>query len=142
MGHAESIATPDLRRCLIALNCPAKDQAELNELLEVVDPDQTGWVDWEHFLPVAALKMNVKKNEDGDGVEEQGVGEEVRRAFTLFTKGEVITLEDLRRVARELREEVPEQVLRDMIREAKGGELGGVGIEEFEGVVRRAGVFG
>jgi len=45
---------------------------------------------------------------------------------------------------------VPDDVLRDMIREANGGvkgkgkaaerDVGGVGLEEFEGVMRRAGV--
>lgn len=53
----------------------------------------------------------------------------------------------LKRVARELREEVPEQVLRDMILEANGGGGNsevqrGVDVKEFEGVMRRAGVFG
>lgn len=37
---------------------------------------------------------------------------------------------------------VPESVLKDMIREATGGGLGGVNMEDFEGVMTRAGVFG
>jgi len=53
-----------------------------------------------------------------------------------------ISLGDLRRIAKELREEVPDNVLKDMIREATGGGLGGVGIEDFESVMRRAGVLG
>ena len=66
------------------------------------------------------------------------------KAFGLFTRGEEreIGLGDLRRVAKDLREDVPESVLRDMLREATGGGTGGVGLEEFEGVMRRAGVFG
>lgn len=70
-------------------------------------------------------------------------------AYHLFTKGTPgpITIAHLRRVARELREEVSDDVLRDMILEANGGVgrdgVGkGVGIEEFEGVMKRAGVFG
>jgi hypothetical protein len=49
----------------------------------------------------------------------------------------------LRRVARELKEDVSEEVLRDMILEANGGAsvARGVKREEFEGVMRRAGVF-
>ena len=56
----------------------------------------------------------------------------------------MITLAHLRRVAKELREDVDERVLRDMIVEANGGQgiSNGVGMEEFEGVMRRAGVFG
>ena len=72
--------------------------------------------------------------------------EEAEVAFRLFTGGsgeERITMGALRRVARELKEDVSEQVLKDMIVEANGGEgwTRGVGIEDFERVMRRAGVF-
>ena len=72
---------------------------------------------------------------------------EVEDAFRLFTAmgGEdgKITLGCLKRVAKELKEDVPEQVMRDMLLEANGGSgIGrGVGIKDFEGVMRRAGVF-
>ncbi len=73
-------------------------------------------------------------------------------------EGRVITLADLRRVAALLRldgsggggegggkgrEVVTEEVLRDMILEANGGRGVGVGVGkgEFEGVMRRAGVW-
>ena len=54
-----------------------------------------------------------------------------------------ITAETLKRVARVLKEDVSEDVLRDMMLEANGGAgVGqGVGIADFEGVMRRAGVF-
>ncbi|KAK0362944.1 Nucleosomal histone H3-Lys79 methylase [Friedmanniomyces endolithicus] len=136
------IATSEIRRCLVALNAPPANQAEMNEILATVDPERTGRVGYEYFVAVAALKMQARQN--GGGGEERE-REEVGRAFRLFTLGReegVIGLGDLRRVARELREEVPEAVLRDMVREATGGGLGGVGREEFEGVMRRAGVFG
>jgi Ca2+-binding EF-hand superfamily protein len=133
-----SIATSDVRRCLIALNAPPTDNDELQEIIETVDPDNTGSVSYEHFVAVAALKLHAK-HEDPDAL-----NEEVVKAYHLFTKGaeREITLNDLRRVARELREDVPDNVLKDMIREATGGGLGGVGMEDFEGVMRRAGVFG
>lgn len=51
----------------------------------------------------------------------------------------------LRRVAKELKMdgEAGEAVLKDMILEANGGAGVGVGVgrEEFEGVMRRAGIF-
>ncbi|EGP84168.1 uncharacterized protein MYCGRDRAFT_28547, partial [Zymoseptoria tritici IPO323] len=112
------------------------DNAELAELIETVDPDDAGWVGYEHFVAIAALKLRARDNDP------DVVSEEVEKAYRLFTKGEdrAITLLDLKRVARELREEVPDNVLKDMIREATGGGLGGVGMEDFEGVMRRAGV--
>ncbi|WPG99864.1 hypothetical protein R9X50_00268400 [Acrodontium crateriforme] len=131
------IATADVRRCLVALNAPASNQAELQELLEVVDPENTGWVAFEQFIGIAAIKLNAR-DDDPDAADE-----EVRRAYRLFTKGEEreITLHDLKRVARELRENIPDPLLRDMIREATGGELGGVSMDDFESVMKRAGVF-
>lgn len=132
-----SIPTADIRRCLIALNAPPKDNAELNELIETVDPDDSGLVDYEHFVAIAALKVNQR------GEDPEAKREEVRKAYMLFTKGQErdINISDLRRVARELREDVPEGILKDMLREATGGGLGGVGMEDFEGVMQRAGVF-
>lgn len=90
------------------------------------------------FVSIAALQMN---NQDEDP---EARNEEVEKAYRLFTKGEErrITLGDLKRIAKELREDVPEGVMKDMLREATGGGLGGVSLEEFEGVMRRAGVFG
>lgn len=81
---------------------------------------------------------------------------EVDEAFALFTGNDpsaaggddkdgagVITMAHLRRVAATLREEVGEDVLRDMILEANGGAGVGKGVkkEEFEAVMRRAGVW-
>jgi Ca2+-binding EF-hand superfamily protein len=66
-------------------------------------------------------------------------------AYRLFTHGGSgpITLGHLKRVARELKEDVSEDLLRAMLSEANGGSWkSGVGVEEFEGVMRRAGVFG
>lgn len=117
------------------MNTPPTDKAELQELLETVDPEKTGWVGYEHFLAVAALKLHAK-HEDPNAA-----NEEIQKAYVLFTKGEQrdINLNDLRRICKELREEVPDNVLKDMIREATGGGLGGVGMEDFESVMRRAG---
>lgn len=132
------ISRTDVRRCLIALNTPPKDEAELEEILDTVDPENVGWIQYEHFVAVAALKLHAKHDDP------EAMNEEVRKAYMLFTKGQEreINLNDLRRVARDLKEDIPDNVLKDMIREATGGGLGGVGVEEFEGVMQRAGVFG
>ena len=49
----------------------------------------------------------------------------------------------LRRVARDLKEDVSDELLRDMIREANGGEgiSKGVTVEQFWSVMERAGAF-
>nr|POE74306.1 caltractin [Quercus suber] len=133
-----TLSTADVRRCLIALNTPPANAAEWREIVETVDPDDTGTVTYEHFLGIAALKLRQREDvEDADARDE-----EVRRAYALFTRGEdrAITLVDLKRVAREMKENVSDAVLRDMIKEAKSGAVGGVDVEEFGDVMRRAGV--
>ena len=79
---------------------------------------------------------------------------QVEEAFTLFTRGTgggAITIAHLRRIAKDLKQEIDDQQLKDMILEANGGieAHGGAGdwrrgvtIEEFESVMKRAGVFG
>jgi Ca2+-binding EF-hand superfamily protein len=136
-----TIASSDVRRCLIALNTPPSDAEELQEILDTVDPDGSGWVTYEHFVAVAALKLRAKHEDP------EAMSEEVMKAYQLFTKGQdrEITLNDLRRVARELREDIPDNVLKDMMREATSGEVpahGGVSVDQFEDVMKRAGVFG
>jgi Ca2+-binding EF-hand superfamily protein len=72
----------------------------------------------------------------------------VQEAYNLFTDNRAgpITLAHLRRIARLLKEDTSDDVLRDMLVEANGeGKEGwrrGVGVDAFEEVMKRAGVFG
>ncbi|KAL8786005.1 MAG: hypothetical protein Q9195_008386 [Heterodermia aff. obscurata] len=146
----ETLPAPSLRRALTALGVAPSSAAELHELLDTVDPGGSGSIEYEHFVAIAALKLQNRSEED--------ISAEVEAAFRLFVSGdrgkghqgggaaeEKITVGTLRRVARELKMEgeVGEGVLKDMILEANGGAgVGaGVGRGDFEGVMRRAGVF-
>lgn len=113
---------------------------------------------FEPFFAYSAIAIHSKDDSDGDDDGEDDDGDDnyneendyvqVNAAFKLFTHGGPgpITLAHLRRVAKELKEDVPDDVLKDMIREANGGakgksiDTGGVEVEEFENVMRRAGV--
>ena len=131
---------------------PAK--SEIASILSTIDPLNTGFVPFEPFLSYAAIAIHSKdddededEDEDGEAYQEESNVEEVRAAYKLFTHGGPgpITLAHLRRVAKELREEVPDDLLKDMIREANGGvhnksAVGGVGLDEFESVMKRAGM--
>ena len=90
-----------------------------------------------NFVAVCALKINARS--------EDSKAEEVNTAFNLFTKGTdgPITIAHLRRIARELKEEVSDEMLRNMILEANGGAglSKGVAVEDFMSVMTRAGVF-
>jgi Ca2+-binding EF-hand superfamily protein len=110
-------------------------------------------VEFVPFFSYAAIAMHNK--EEGDDEEDyddeyqaESNAEEVSAAYRLFTHGGAgpITIAHLRRVAKELREDVPDDVLKDMILEANGGvkgkgtETGGVSLEDFESVMKRAGL--
>ncbi|KXH38269.1 calmodulin [Colletotrichum salicis] len=150
------IPTSDVRSCLVALGIPPASRDEQAEFIDILDPEAEGFVAYEPFFAVCALKYHQR--------EERGGGEarrrEVEEAFGLFTGAgaggssaaaaaaaagprDVITMADLKRVAAVLREDVKDEVLRDMILEANGGAGVGKGVrrEEFEEVMRRAGVW-
>lgn len=93
-------------------------------------------------MAICALKLHAREDDD------EAKNAEVDDAFRLFVGPEgmgedKITLANLKRVAAVLKQEVDEGVLKDMILEANGGAgVGkGVGRGEFEGVMRRAGVW-
>lgn len=113
--------------------------SELKEFISILDPDGEGFAIYSSFVAICALKIHAKKDDSG------ARDEEVEEAFRLFTNGTEgpITMAMLKRVAAALREDVSDDLLRDMILEANGGAgVGkGVGREEFAEVMRRAGVW-
>lgn len=127
-----------------ALDIPPKDKAELAEFTAILDPEDEGYADYPSFVAICALKLHARD----DGAD--AVAHEVDEAFGLFTGVDedgaplvpVITTAHLRRVANLLKEEVDDELLRDMILEANGGAgvARGVRKGEFEKVMKRAGV--
>ncbi|KAI9847660.1 MAG: hypothetical protein M1838_000806 [Thelocarpon superellum] len=117
----------------------------MREILSTVDPTSIGEVPYESFVAVCALKMHARASSSGRQAEQARI-EEVRAAYRLFTGGSEgpITMAHLRRVAAELKEdEVTDDQLKDMVAEANGGvgAARGVRFDDFEAVMRRAGVF-
>ncbi|KAF2225768.1 hypothetical protein BDZ85DRAFT_231786 [Elsinoe ampelina] len=134
-----AVADPDASTASGKRKANDVDGTEMAEILETLDPEGVGVVGYEHFFAVGVMKGRAK------GKGRQGRAEaEIETAFKLFTRdeSEQITLAHLRRVAKELREDIDDKTLKDMIREANGGGKAGVGKEEFGDVMRRAGVFG
>lgn len=120
-----------------AQGIPPRNAEEFSEFIEVLDPDSVGYVTYPNFLAICALKINARSDDSR--------AEEVATAFRLFTRGTdgPITIAHLRRVVKELREEVSDEMLKNMILEANGGAgvTKGVAAEDFEAVMTRAGVF-
>ncbi len=109
--------------------------------MSILDPDDEGYAPFAPFVAICALKLHAR-DRDSDAH-----ATEVDEAFALFTApaggADVITMAHLRRVAATLKQDVSDDLLRDMILEANGGAgVGkGVGRDEFESVMRRAGVW-
>lgn len=122
-----------------ALGVPPSSHAELKEFVSILDPENDGYATFEPFFAICALKFHTREH-DSDAHRA-----EVEEAFRLFTNGQdgPITLAHLRRVAAVLKEDVDEELLKDMILEANGGVgvARGVGVEEFDGVMKSAGVW-
>ncbi|KAF4431442.1 hydroxyacylglutathione hydrolase [Fusarium acutatum] len=129
----------DVKSALIALGVPPSSHAELKEFISILDPENDGYATYEPFFAICALKFHTREH-DSDAHRA-----EVEEAFRLFTNGQdgPITLAHLRRVAAVLKEDVDEELLKDMILEANGGVgvARGVGVEEFDGVMKSAGVW-
>lgn len=122
-----------------ALDIPPS-AVELSEFISILDPDNEGFAIFSSFVAICALKLHNRTRTS------ESHTQEVDEAFRLFTSGggeDKITLATLKRVARSLKEDVDEELLRDMILEANGGGGVGKGVEkdEFESVLRRAGVW-
>ena len=120
-----------------AQGIPPSNANELSEFIEILDPESDGYVTYSNFVAVCALKINARTDESKS--------EEVEAAFRLFTRGAdgPITIAHLRRIAKELNEVVSEEMLRNMILEANGGAgvNQGVDMDDFEGIMTRAGIF-
>ncbi|KAF2453641.1 hypothetical protein BDY21DRAFT_355616 [Lineolata rhizophorae] len=156
----------DIRRCLISLGL-SPSQSDMLGILDALDPAKSGFVTYAHFLELAAIYLNQQERDPEDQSSEEGINSRVSsreatripreayEAFELFKHGNrgPITLSHLRKVARELREEISDDILKDMILEANGGVRDdntrtrgeverGVQLEDFVSVMCRAGVFG
>ena len=131
------IRTSDVRKCMTAQGIAPSSAKELAEYIEILDPENEGYVTYANFVAVCALKINQR----GAGASE----EEVEKAYRMFTRGTEgpINIHHLRRIAKDLKEDISDDLLKHMILEANGrtGVNKGVGMEEFRNVMTRAGVF-
>ncbi|KAI5285387.1 hypothetical protein KEM54_000615 [Ascosphaera aggregata] len=131
------IPTTDVRRALVALGLSPTDHSELSGIISAVDPDDEGYVTYEPFLAACALKLHSRT--------EDSVAAEVEHAYKLFTRGTngPIQVSHLRKLARDLKQDISDDLLKDMVREANGGQgtHAGVNMEQFKNVMMRAGIF-
>lgn len=131
------IRTQDVRKCMTAQGIAPSNAKELAEYIEILDPESEGYVTYSNFVAVCALKINQRVDES--------TTEEVEKAYKMFTRGTdgPINIHHLRRIAKDLKEDISDDLLKHMILEANGGTgvNKGVGVDDFKGVMMRAGVF-
>jgi Ca2+-binding EF-hand superfamily protein len=136
----DSIPTNKVKTAMRALGLDTSSSSEMSSILATLDGEKTGSVEWDTFLQVMALKV-LHDEDSGDEANERRQ-REIQRAFELFdSEGRgVITLSDLKRIARVLGEDCSDEDLQEMIDEAAVTRPGQVFLKDFEQVMQRAGV--
>merc|ERR1712127_1084932 len=105
---------------------------EIKKLISEVDKDGSGVIDFPEFLDVMTAKMA-----------ERDPREEMMKAFRLFDDDESgkISFKNLKRVAKELGENMTDYEIAEMIEEADRDGDGEIGEDEFMRIMRKTNLF-
>jgi len=102
---------------------------EIKKIIADADKDDSGLIDYPEFLD-----MIIKKKAERDPKEE------LRKAFCLFDDegSDKITFKNLKRVAKELGENMTDDEIHDMLDEAEGDGDGEISKKEFKRIMKKA----
>ncbi|XP_062214628.1 calmodulin-like protein 4 isoform X1 [Phragmites australis] len=123
------ISMEELAAVTRSLDLDPSDQ-ELNDMMSEVDTDGNGIIDFQEFLSLIARKMK-----DGDGDEE-----ELKEAFEVLDKDKngFISPTELRMVMTNLGEQMTDEEVEQMIKEADTDGDGQVNYDEFVLMMKNA----
>lgn len=109
---------------------PKKD--EVKKMISEIDKDGSGKIDFNDFLNLMTAKMSEKDSRA-----------EIMKAFRLFDDDDTgtITFANLKRVAKELGENMTDDELREMIDEASKSKSGEITEEEFFRIMKKTNLF-
>lgn len=121
------IASKELKVAMRALGFEPKKE-EIKMLLSDIDPDGLGKISFEEFLSLMSIKMFEKDSK-----------EEILKAFRLFDDDDTgkISFKNLKRVSRELGENLTDEELQEMIDEADRDGDGEISQEEFLRIMKK-----
>ena len=126
-----SIDAKELKVAMRALGFEPKKE-EVRRMIAEVDKDGSGTIEFPEFLDMMAAKMA-----------ERDPREEILKAFRLFDDDETgkISFKNLKRVARELGENMTDEELMEMIEEADRDGDGEINEEEFLRIMKKTNLF-
>ena len=126
-----NIDSKELKVAMRALGFEPKRE-EIKQLISQVSKDGSGVIDYPEFLDMMSAKM-----------QERDPKEEMMKAFRLFDDDETgkISFKNLKRVAKELGENMTDDEIAEMIEEADRDGDGEIGEEEFMRIMRKTNLF-
>ena len=126
-----NIDSKELKVAMRALGFEPKRE-EIKQLIAQVSKDGSGVIDYPEFLDMMSAKM-----------QERDPKEEMMKAFRLFDDDETgkISFKNLKRVAKELGENMTDDEIAEMIEEADRDGDGEIGEEEFMRIMRKTNLF-
>ena len=120
--HSGEIDTGELKQALSNLGIDAKNQT-LQNMINDIDKNASGTIDFDEFIEMMTAKMSDKDTR-----------EDLKKVFDLFIGDDsstMIELKHLKRVAKELNENMSDDELQEMINRADLDKDGKVSFEEF-----------
>ncbi|NXN89883.1 CETN2 protein, partial [Bombycilla garrulus] len=126
-----SIDVKELKVAMRALGFEPKKE-EIKKMISVIDKEGTGKISFSEFLAVMSQKMAEKDSK-----------EEILKAFKLFDDDETgkISFKNLKRVAKELGENLTDEELQEMIDEADRDGDGEVSEQEFLRIMKKTSLY-
>mmetsp|Transcript_10234 Transcript_10234/g.38019 ORF Transcript_10234/g.38019 Transcript_10234/m.38019 type:complete len:167 (-) Transcript_10234:111-611(-) len=125
------IDAKELKVAMRALGFEPKKE-DIKRMISKIDKDGVGKIDFQSFLELTQSKLQEKDSRA-----------EIMKAFRLFDDDDTgrITLANLKRVAKELGENMTDDELQEMIDEADKNGDGAVDEEEFANIMRKGALF-
>uniref|UniRef100_A0A8C5GF82 Caltractin-like n=1 Tax=Gouania willdenowi TaxID=441366 RepID=A0A8C5GF82_GOUWI len=127
-----SIDVKELKVAMRALGFEPKKEEIKKMVADFVDKENSGTINFEDFLTLMTQKMNEKDSK-----------EEIMKAFRLFDDDGTgkISFKNLKRVAKELGENLTDEELEEMIEEADRDGDGEVNEQEFLRIMKKTNLY-